>query len=174
MVVIEDCANSKAVTILIRGGQKMVIEEAKRSLHDAICVARNVVRDPRIVYGGGAPEIHAALAVHQGADAIAGIEQYAVRAFGDALESIPIALAENSGLPGIQTLADVKSRQVGLSSPLHPCPLISSPTFLPHPCTLWFLLQLYSSPLPHPLTFLRSLRRIPVSALTAWARAHTT
>lgn len=65
MIIIEDCANSKAVTILIRGGNKMLIEEAKRSLHDAICVARNMVRDNRILYGGGAVEIHASLNVQK-------------------------------------------------------------------------------------------------------------
>ena len=63
MLVIEDCKNSKAVTIFIRGGNKMIIEEAKRSLHDAMCVIRNLVRDNRIVYGGGAPEIACSLAV---------------------------------------------------------------------------------------------------------------
>ena len=51
-MILEECQNSKAVTIFIRGGNKMIIEEAKRSLHDAICVVRNLVRDNRIVYGG--------------------------------------------------------------------------------------------------------------------------
>ena len=54
MLVIEDCASSEAVTVLVRGGNKMIVEEAKRSLHDAMCVVRNLVRDNRIVYGGGA------------------------------------------------------------------------------------------------------------------------
>ncbi|WP_411025114.1 TCP-1/cpn60 chaperonin family protein, partial [Salmonella sp. s54836] len=54
MLVIEDCQNTKAVTIFIRGGNKMIIDEAKRSIHDALCVVRNLVKDNRIVYGGGA------------------------------------------------------------------------------------------------------------------------
>merc|ERR1719213_1034117 len=53
MLVIDECANSKAVTIFLRGGTKMIIEEAKRSMHDALCVVRNLVRDNRVVYGGG-------------------------------------------------------------------------------------------------------------------------
>ena len=57
MLVIEECANSKAVTIFVRGGNNMIIEETKRSLHDAICVARNLIRDNSVVYGGGAAEI---------------------------------------------------------------------------------------------------------------------
>merc|ERR1712112_780178 len=70
MLVIEECKNSRAVTIFIRGGNKMIIEEAKRSLHDAICVVRNLVRDNRIVYGGGAAEISCSLAVSKAADKI--------------------------------------------------------------------------------------------------------
>jgi len=117
MLIIEECPNSRAVTIFIRGGNRMIIEEAKRSIHDALCVIRNLVRDNRIVYGGGAAEVACALAVSKEADKISTLEQYAVRAFGDALESIPLALAENSGLPPIHTLADVKSRQVTENNP---------------------------------------------------------
>merc|ERR1719461_2605350 len=112
MLVIEECANSKAVTIFLRGGTKMIIEEAKRSMHDALCVVRNLVRDNRIVYGGGAAEISCALAVSKEADNIKTIEQYAFRAFADALESVPLALAENSGLDPIKTLTQIKARHV--------------------------------------------------------------
>jgi T-complex protein 1 subunit epsilon len=117
MIVIEECANSRAVTIFVRGGNKMVIEEAKRSLHDAICVARNLIRDGRIVYGGGAPEIACSLAVSAEADKIASVEQYAMRAFADALDAIPLALAENSGLPPIESLTAVKARQALENNP---------------------------------------------------------
>jgi len=117
MLVIEKCHNSRAVTIFIRGGNKMIVDEAKRSIHDALCVIRNIVRDNRIVYGGGAPEIAASLAVQEAADKISTLEQYAVRAFAQALESIPLALAENSGLSPIHNLADVKSRQVREANP---------------------------------------------------------
>lgn len=51
MLVIEGCPHLKAVTIFVRGGNRMVLDEIKRSLHDAICVARNLVRDNAIVYG---------------------------------------------------------------------------------------------------------------------------
>eukprot|EP00741_Cyanophora_paradoxa_P002268 tig00000571_g2200.t1 len=112
MLVIEQCANSKAVTIFIRGGNKMIIEEAKRSIHDALCVVRNLVRDNRVVYGGGSSEIACSLAVSAAADKVPGLEQYAMRAFADALDAIPVALAENSGLSPIETLAAVKSRQI--------------------------------------------------------------
>lgn len=117
MLVIEECKNSRAVTIFIRGGNKMIIEEAKRSLHDALCVVRNLVKDNRIVYGGGAAEIACSLAVGKEADKISTLEQYAVRSFSNALESIPLALAENSGFAPIHTLADVKARQAKESNP---------------------------------------------------------
>merc|ERR1712112_170121 len=117
MLVIEECQNSKAVTIFLRGGTKMIIEEAKRSMHDALCVVRNLVRDNRVVYGGGAAEISCAIAVSKEADNIKTIEQYAFRAFADALEQIPLALAENCGLAPIQTLTEIKSKQVSENNP---------------------------------------------------------
>ncbi len=72
---------------------------------------RNLIRDNRIVYGGGAAEISASLAVSAAADQVSNIEQYAMRAFASALDAVPLALAENSGLSPIETLAEVKARQ---------------------------------------------------------------
>merc|ERR1711997_219054 len=112
MLVIEECKNSKAVTIFLRGGTKMIVDEAKRSMHDALCAVRNLVRDNRIVYGGGAAEIACSIAVGKEADKIKSIEQYSFRAFADALEAIPLSLAENSGLDPIQTLTETKASQV--------------------------------------------------------------
>lgn len=111
MLVIEECMNSKAVTCFIRGTSRMIVDEAKRSLHDALCVVRNLVRDSRVIAGGGASEIACAQAVSEAADQVSTIEQYAMRAFADALEAIPVALSENSGLPSIETVAHIKSRQ---------------------------------------------------------------
>ena len=112
MLVIEDCANSHAITVLVRGGNKMIVEEAKRSLHDAMCVVRNLIKDNRVVYGGGSAEIACSLAVTKHADTVTGVDQYAIRAFADALDDIPLALAENSGLSPIEEVAAVKSRQL--------------------------------------------------------------
>lgn len=116
MLVIENCKNTKAVTILIRGGNQMITAEAKRSIHDAICVVRSLIQDSRIVYGGGAAEISCSLAVAREADQLSTLEQYAFRSFSVALESIPLALAENSGLLPIETLSELKSRQVAENS----------------------------------------------------------
>jgi T-complex protein 1 subunit epsilon len=75
-------------------------------------VVRNLVRDNRVVYGGGAAEIACSLAVEDAAGQTPGLEQYAMRAFAEALDAVPMALAENSGLNPIATLAEVKSQQV--------------------------------------------------------------
>ncbi|KAI0784280.1 chaperonin Cpn60/TCP-1 family [Abortiporus biennis] len=117
MIVIEECANARTVTVFVRGSNKMIVDEAKRALHDALCAVRNLVVDNRVVYGGGAAEISCSLAVSKAADEIPSIEQYAMRAFASALDAIPLALAENSGLSPIETLAEVKSRQVKEGNP---------------------------------------------------------
>jgi T-complex protein 1 subunit epsilon len=70
----------------------------------------------QVVYGGGAAEIACALAVEKAAEEVKGVQQYAFRAFADALESIPLALAENSGFQPIEALTDVR-----LPSPSSPC-----------------------------------------------------
>lgn len=118
MIAIEECkSGNKCVTILLRGGNKMIVKEAERSMHDALCVVRNLVRDGRIVYGGGAAEIACSLAVAEHADEVKDIEQYALHAFADALESVPLALAENSGLDPIKVLASVRASQMNEKDP---------------------------------------------------------
>jgi T-complex protein 1 subunit epsilon len=112
MLVIEDCANTKAVTCFIRGLNQMIVDEGVRALHDSICVVRNLIRDNRVVYGGGAAELTCSLAVSDAADRQKGIDQYAFRAFSQALDRIPMTLAENSGLDPIETLSSLKSKQV--------------------------------------------------------------
>eukprot|EP01088_Endostelium_zonatum_P018156 TRINITY_DN5720_c0_g1_i2.p1 TRINITY_DN5720_c0_g1~~TRINITY_DN5720_c0_g1_i2.p1 ORF type:complete len:539 (-),score=157.53 TRINITY_DN5720_c0_g1_i2:58-1674(-) len=111
VLVIEQCSNSKAVTIFIRGGNKMVCEEAKRSIHDALCVVRNLIKDNRVVYGGGAAEISCSIRVRDEADKSPGVEQYAMRAFSDALDAIPLALANNSGFNALEEVGRVRAKQ---------------------------------------------------------------
>lgn len=117
MLVIEECKNSRAVTIFIRGGNKMIIEEAKRAIHDALCTVRNVITNQKILYGGGAAEISCALACTDQANKISTLEQYAFRAFAEALEAVPMALAENSGLSPVDTLTKIKARQILENNP---------------------------------------------------------
>lgn len=117
MLVVEECASARAVTVFVRGSNKMITDEARRALHDAMCVVRALVRDNRVVYGGGAADISAGLAVSAAADKEASVEQYAIRAFGQALDATPLALASNSGLGPIETLTAAKSRQALENNP---------------------------------------------------------
>ena len=109
MIFVEGCKNPKAVTILIRGGTERVVDEADRSIHDALCVIKDVVEEPKIVAGGGAPEIETARLLREYAEKLAGRERLAVVAFADALEVIPTTLAENSGMDPIDAISDMQS-----------------------------------------------------------------
>lgn len=112
MLVVEDCSNTKAVTCFIRGSNEMIVAEGVRALHDSICVVRNLIRDNRVIYGGGAAELSCSISVAEAADKQKGIDQYAFRAFAAALDQIPTILAENSGLDPIETLSNLKSKQI--------------------------------------------------------------
>jgi thermosome len=107
MVFVEECPQTTAVTILVRGGTELVVDEAERSLHDALCVVRNVVRDSRIVPGGGAPEMAISNHLQKFASKLPGREQLAVQAFGQALEVIPRTLAENTGMDPLDMLSEL-------------------------------------------------------------------
>ena len=117
VLLIQECEHSKAVTVLIRGGSRTICDEAKRCLFDAICVVRNMIKNNNVVGGGGATELACSIEVAKEADKIEGIEQYAVRAFADALEEIPMTLAENSGFKPIEYVSNIKAMQVKESNP---------------------------------------------------------
>lgn len=113
MVYVTDCPNAKSVTILIRGGTDLVIDEADRAIHDALCVVRNVVRDGSIVNGGGSPEMAISAHLKTFADTLSGREQIAVKSFAEALEVIPRTLAENTGLDPIDIMAELRKAGAG-------------------------------------------------------------
>ncbi|UCD26008.1 MAG: TCP-1/cpn60 chaperonin family protein [Candidatus Bathyarchaeota archaeon] len=110
MTFIEGCKNPRAVTILIRGGTERIVDEAERSLHDALCVARDVVEEPKIMAGGGAPEMEVAKALRDYAETLPGREQLAVMRFAEAFEVIPTTLAENAGLDPIDIISELRAR----------------------------------------------------------------
>lgn len=100
----------KTVSILVRGSNKLLLEEADRSLHDALCVVRCLVRTPSLIAGGGAPEIEIALKLAAIADGMTGLDAMCMRAYANALEVLPFTLAENAGLNPIQTVTELRSR----------------------------------------------------------------
>ena len=108
-IFIEECKDPKSVVILIRGGTELIIDEADRAIHDALCVTRDVVEDQKIVGGGGAPEIEAAIQLRKYAQTLGGREQLAVEVFADSLDIVPKTLAENAGLDQIDVLMKLRA-----------------------------------------------------------------
>ncbi|HSQ52827.1 MAG TPA: thermosome subunit beta, partial [Acidobacteriota bacterium] len=89
MTFIEGCKNPLAVTILIRGGTERIVDEAERSLHDSLCVVADVIEEPKLLAGGGAPEMEVSKVLKEYAETLPGREQLAVMQFAEALEVIP-------------------------------------------------------------------------------------
>lgn len=111
-VFVEGCKNPKAVTLLLRGGSQRVVDEVERSVHDALMVVKDVMENPAIVAGGGAPETYAATKIRSWAKSLEGREQLAVEKFADSLEVIPLTLSENAGMDPIDTLTNLRSKQL--------------------------------------------------------------
>ncbi|MGA9744012.1 MAG: thermosome subunit beta, partial [Nitrososphaeraceae archaeon] len=110
-VFIEGCKNPKAVTILVRGGSQRVVDEADRSIHDALMVIKDVLEKPAIVAGGGAPEAYIANELRHWSSNLEGRSQLAVHKFADALDAIPLALAVNAGMDPIDTMTSLRAKQ---------------------------------------------------------------
>jgi len=110
LLYVRECKNPKAVTIVIRGASSHLIDEAERSLHDGLSVVRNAVEDGKIVAGGGAPEEEIAKNLRSYAAKVGGREQLAVEAFAEAVEAIPLTLAENAGLDPIDIMVALRAK----------------------------------------------------------------
>jgi len=110
-VFIEGAKHPKSVTILIRGGSQRVVDEADRSVHDALMVTKDVLEKPAIVAGGGAPESFVAGKIREWANTLSGREQLAAEKFAEAMEAIPLTLAENAGMDPIDTITELRARQ---------------------------------------------------------------
>ena len=106
---IEKCKHPKSVVVFIRGGTQLVVDEAERSIHDALSVVKDCIEEPSIVGGGGAPELEVAKQLRQYAETLQGREQLAVKVFADSLEIIPKTLAQNAGFDQIEILMKVRA-----------------------------------------------------------------
>lgn len=105
-----ECENPKACTVVLRGPSKDVLNEIERNLNDALQVARNLMQEPRIVYGGGAVEVALSKAVAAKAEEIQGEKQWAFKAIGQALEVIPRILVANCGESTIRAITSLKAK----------------------------------------------------------------
>ncbi|MCD6458828.1 MAG: TCP-1/cpn60 chaperonin family protein [Thermoproteales archaeon] len=110
MIFVEGCPNPKAVTILIRGGAEHVVDEAERAIHDALSVVRNIMKEPKIVAGGGAIEMEIAKRLRNYAKKLPSKEQLAVMKYADSLEFLPSILARNAGLEPVDVIAELRKR----------------------------------------------------------------
>jgi thermosome len=109
MIFIRDCADPKAVSILIRGGTEHVVEELERAMEDAVGGVAAALEVGKVVAGGGAPEAAVARGLREFAQSYSGREQLAILAFADAMETIPRTLAENAGLDPIDTIVAIRA-----------------------------------------------------------------
>ena len=109
MIFIEGAKNPKSVTILLRGANDMLLDEAERNVLDALHSLRNILREPKIVGGGGAIEIELAERLRDYARTVGGKEQMAIEAYAEALEVIPTVLAESAGMDALDTLLQLKA-----------------------------------------------------------------
>ncbi|KNC46454.1 T-complex protein 1 subunit delta [Thecamonas trahens ATCC 50062] len=110
-IKITDVPNpGKTVTILCRGSNKLMLAEAERSIHDALCVIRSLVKERFLVAGGGAPEMEVSQALDKHSRTIPGVKSYCMRAFAEAMEIIPYTLAENAGLSPIKIVTELRNQ----------------------------------------------------------------
>jgi len=109
MVFIEGCKNPRSVSIVIRGGLERLVDEAERSLRDALSAVADALRDGKVVAGGGAVEMEIAKNLRRYAVTVGGKEQLAIEAFAKALEGTVVAMLENAGLDTIDMIMKLRA-----------------------------------------------------------------
>jgi archaeal chaperonin len=116
-VFIEGCKNPKSITILIRGGSQRIVDEAERSIHDALMVIKDAVEYPYVVVGGGASEEVVSKKLREWSSSLASRQQLAVEKYADSLESIPLTLAENAGISLVDAQAELRTKSQSTGKP---------------------------------------------------------
>lgn len=109
-VFVEDCKNPKSVTILVRGGSQRIVDEVERSIHDALMTLKDVIEYSYIIAGAGASEIFVSKKLREWSNTLNGREQLSAEKFIEALESIPLTLAENAGMDPIDSQVQLRSK----------------------------------------------------------------
>lgn len=107
---IKSSSAKPTVSVIVRGANNMILDETERSLHDALCVIRCLVKERGLIAGGGAPEIEVSRILTKEARAMEGVESFIWQEFAEALEIIPTTLAENAGLNSIKVVTELRSR----------------------------------------------------------------
>merc|ERR1712165_283312 len=99
----------EACSIVLRGATEQILDEAERSLHDALCVLTSTVKETKTVYGGGCSEMLMANAVSEAAATTPGKEAIAMESFAKALSELPVAIAENGGFDSAQLVSELRA-----------------------------------------------------------------
>lgn len=102
--------NTNTVSIIVRGANHLILDETERSIHDALCVIRCLVKERALIAGGGAPEIEISRILMKESNMLVGVEQFVYQEFAQALEVIPTTLAENAGLNPINVVTDLRQK----------------------------------------------------------------
>jgi T-complex protein 1 subunit beta len=103
------CQRNEACSIVLRGSGNHILDEAERSLHDAICVLVSAVKNHRTIYGGGNAEMRMALAVNELANTVEGKQSLAIEAFAKALRQLPTIIADNAGYDSAEIVQNLRS-----------------------------------------------------------------
>ncbi|OBA26120.1 T-complex protein 1 [Hanseniaspora valbyensis NRRL Y-1626] len=98
------------VSVIIRGANQLILDEAERSIHDALCVVRCLVKQPALLPGGGSPEINLSRILTSESNSLTGSLQQCYQEFAKALEIIPVTLSENSGMNAIKIITELKNK----------------------------------------------------------------
>ena len=125
-VFVEECKNPKSVTILVRGGSQRIIDEVERSIHDALMAVKDVVEYPYIIAGAGAPEAYVSHRLREWSNGLNGREQLSAEKFIEALESIPLTLAENAGMDPIDSQVQLRSKVSATNKPKYGIDVINA------------------------------------------------
>jgi archaeal chaperonin len=125
-VFVEGCKNPKAVSVLVRGGSQRVVDEAERSVHDAIMTVKDVVEYPYAVVGGGAAEAIVSQKIREWSSSLSGRLQLAVEKFADSIETIPLVLAENAGMDVIDTQVQLRAKAANAAKPKYGVDVLNS------------------------------------------------
>ena len=105
----EPAEGSRTVSVLVRGSNQLILDEAERSLHDALCVVRSLVKKKALVPGGAAVEMEISQKLNLYSREVFGIDSYCIKAFSTALEIIPYTLAENAGLDPVKFVTELRN-----------------------------------------------------------------
>jgi thermosome len=125
-VFVEECKNPKSVTILVRGGSQRIVDEVERSIHDALMSVKDVIEYPYIIAGAGAPEAFVSHKLREWSNVLTGREQLSAEKFIEALESIPLTLAENAGMDPIDSQVQLRSKVSTTSKPKYGIDVINA------------------------------------------------